>query len=110
MRVKSAKRKVAKQKRGAPANGGREGPGGGFWTQRIEPKGTAFLSQTLMPCHFVIKNHGSANMRLVAQQGDHMDLPPGAVRATYAHGSITVENPSDEAAHIEFEILPILRK
>jgi hypothetical protein len=78
-----------------------------FWTQQIAPKGAALLSQTLRPCLFVIKNHGSNDIKLVAQHGDLMDLPPGAVRATYARGTVTVENSGDEPALIEFEFLPI---
>lgn len=89
-------------------NGGvPEGPGGRFWTQWIEPKGAALLSQTLGPIYFVIKNCGSNNVMLMAQNGDEMDLPPGAVRATYAHGTITVENRGEKSVLIEFDFLPI---
>ena len=89
-------------------SGGAEGPSERFWTMRIKPKGAALLSQTLRPCHFVIKNHGSNNIKLVAQQGDLMDVPPGAVRATYAHGTVTVENSGEKSVLIEFEFLPVL--
>jgi hypothetical protein len=58
--------RVKKTKR-AGHSGGAEGPSGRFWTMWIKPKGAALLSQTLKPCHFVIKNHGSNNIRLVAQ-------------------------------------------
>jgi hypothetical protein len=47
---------------------------------------------------------------LVAQNGDLKDLPPGAVRATYALGTITVENRGENPALIEFEFLPIYLK
>lgn len=80
---------------------------GRFWTMWIEPRGAALLSQTLGPCHFVIKNHGSYNLRLVAHDGDLMDLSAGAVRATYARGTITVENRGEKWVLIEFEFLPI---
>jgi hypothetical protein len=105
MSTKSAKRMAAKQKRRAPAEqkrrapvngGGPEGPSGRFWTQRIEPKGAALLSETLRPCHLVIKNHGPNNVRLVAQYGDLMDLSPGVVRSTYANGTIRVENTGEK--------------
>ncbi len=39
-----------------------------------------------------------------------MDLQPGAVRATYAHGTIRVENPGEKPALIESDFLPILLK
>ena len=96
-----AKRTAAKEERRS------EGPCGRFWTQWIEPKGAALLSQTLMPCHFVIKNHGPNNIKLLAEQGDLMDLPPGAVRGTYAHGAITAQNMGEKSALIEFDFLPI---
>ncbi len=99
---------VAKQKHMASVNGGGpKGPSGHFWTQQIEPKGAALLSQLLKPCTFVVKNHGPASVRLVAQYGDLMDLAPGAVRATYANGTITVENTGETSVTIEFDFLPI---
>jgi hypothetical protein len=84
-----------------------EGPSGRFWTQWIKPKNAALLSQTLGRCYFVMKNHGPNNVMLMAHQGDLMDLPSGAVRATYAHGTITVENRGKNSVLIEFEFLPI---
>ena len=86
-----------------------DGRHGKFWTMWIEPRGAALLSQTLRPCHFVIKNHGSYNLRLVALGGDLMDLSAGTVRATYARGTITVENKGEKWVLIEFEFLPIHR-
>jgi hypothetical protein len=83
---------------------------GTFWTQSIEPKGAALLSQTLLPSHFIIKNHGPETVRLVAEQGDLMDLSPGTVRITYAHGTVRVENRSEKSVLIEFEVLPIYKK
>jgi hypothetical protein len=80
------------------------------WAQWIEPKGAALLSETLGPVYFVVKNHGANNIRLVADHGDLMDLPPGAVRATYAYGIVRVENPGEKSVLIEFEFLPIFRK
>jgi hypothetical protein len=82
----------------------------GHWTQRIEPRGTALLSQTLGPIYFVIKNRSPNGVFLMAQYGDLMDLPPGKVRATYAAGTITVENRSEKSALIEFDFLPIYKK
>src|SRR2546423_13654765 len=79
-----------------------EGHSGRFWTQWIEPKGAALISQTLRPCHFVIKNHGPNSIRLVTEYGDLMDLAPGAVRATYASGTLTVENGGEKSVLIEF--------
>jgi hypothetical protein len=90
--------------------GGPEGPSGRFWTQWIEPKGAALLSQTLGPVYFIVKNCGSNNVMLMAQNGDLMDLGPGAVRATYAHGTVTVENRGKKSVLIEFDFLPIHRK
>jgi hypothetical protein len=92
-------------------NGGEpDKPNGRHWTQWIEPKGDALLSQMLGPIYFVIKNRGPGPVMLMAQQGDLMDLSPGAVRATYAHGTITVENRGEKRALIEFEFLPFHRK
>jgi hypothetical protein len=103
---KSVKKKQAK----SAGNGGGPNVPTGKWTQWIKPKGAALLSQTLGPIHFVIKNHGAYPIRLVAQQGDLMDLSPGAVRATYARGTITVENRGEKSVLIEFEFLPIYLK
>ena len=36
-------------------SGGQEGPRERFWTQKIEPRGAALLSETCGPCYFVIK-------------------------------------------------------
>jgi hypothetical protein len=83
-----------------------EGPTGRFWTQWIEPKGIAFLSQTLTPGHFVINNHGPEGIWLFAEQGVRMDLPAGKVHATYAAGNITVENRTEKWVLIEFNFLP----
>jgi hypothetical protein len=95
-----------------PAGHGRgpEGPTGRFWTQWIEPRGAALLSETLGPCYFIIKNHGPDGIMLVAQHGDLMDLPPGKVRATYAHGTIRAENRSEKWVLIEFDFLPIFKR
>jgi hypothetical protein len=93
----------------ADNNRGPEGPRGRFWAQWIEPKGAALLSQTMGPIYFIIKNCGSNNVMLMAQQGDLMDLPPGAVRATYARGTITVENRGGKSVLIEFDFLPIYK-
>jgi hypothetical protein len=82
----------------------------GRWTQWIEPRGAALLSERLGPICFVVKNHGSSDVFLVAQEGDLMDLLPGSVRATYARGIIRVENRSEEPALIEFEFFPIFLK
>jgi hypothetical protein len=87
-----------------------EGPAGRFWTQRIEPKGAALLSETLGPCYFVIKNHGPEGIRLVAGYGDLMDLPAGKVRATYAQGTIRAENLGEKSVLIEFDFLPIFKR
>jgi len=80
------------------------------WTQWIEPREAALLSQMLGPIHFVIKNHGPCNVMLMAHHGDLMELPPGKTRATYARGTITVENRGDKLVLIEFQFLPILIK
>ena len=103
-------KKVQKTKL-AGHGGGPEGPTGRFWTQRIEPKGAALISEMLTPCHFIIKNHASQTIKLFAQNGDWMDLAPGAVRATYANRVIRVENPdAKSSALIEFELLPIFKR
>jgi hypothetical protein len=99
--------KSAKKAKIADHGGGSDGPTGRFWTKWIEPKGAALLSQTLGSCYFVIKNHGPNDIKLVAHHGDLMDLSPGEVRATYAHGTITVENNGKKSVLIEFEFLPL---
>ena len=82
-----------------------------IWTQWIEPKRTAYISETLMPVHFVIKNHGPGPAFLVAEQGKQMDLRPYAVHATYASGTVWVENRDEKlGALIEFDFYPIFRK
>ncbi len=88
-------------------DGGQDDPSGRFWTTWIKPKGAALLSQTVGRCYFVVKNHGAHNIKLAAHHGDLMDLAPGAVRATYAHGTVTVENNGRQSVLIEFEFLPL---
>jgi hypothetical protein len=119
MSTKKAKSKAAAKRK--PTNARKTKPkpkptsyGGGpkgspvtHWSQWIEPKGAALLAQTLMPCHFVVKNHGPESLRLVAQNGDLMDLPSGKVRATYAHRTVTVENRSEKWVLIEFDFVPV---
>jgi hypothetical protein len=106
---KSSKKNVKKAK--LTGHGRRpESPTGRFWTQWIEPKGVAFLSQTLGPIHFAIKNHGPEHVGLYAEQGVRMDLPAGKAHATYAAGHITVENRSEKWVLIEFDFYPIFRK
>jgi hypothetical protein len=87
--------------------GGPDRPSGRFWTQWIKPKGAALLSETLGRAYFVIKNHGPSAVLLVAENGDLMDLVAGAVRATYVHGELRVENPSKDPVLIEFDFLPL---
>jgi hypothetical protein len=108
-------RKMSTAKKAKKANltrrgGGPEEPSGKFWAQWIEPKGAALLSQMLGPCYFVVKNLGPGNIWLAADYGDLMDVRAGHVRATYARGTITVENRGEEAVLIEFEFLPIYLK
>jgi hypothetical protein len=55
-------------------DGAPDGPSGRFWTQWIQPKGAALLSEMLGPVYFVVKNHGANNVMLMANQGDLMDL------------------------------------
>src|SRR5271170_7402517 len=91
--------KKSKQTKTARLTGNGGGPdksNGTHWMQRIPPKGAALLSQILGPIHFVVQNRSPNNVKLVAEHGDLMDLPPDAVRATYARGVIRVENPSDK--------------
>ena len=102
--------KNAKKTKRVGHDDGPEGPSGRFWTQRIEPRGAALLSETLGPCYFVIKNHGPDSIRLVAGHGDLMDLPAGAVRASYACGTIRVENRGEKSVLIEFDFLPLFKR
>jgi len=79
----------------------------GHWSQWIKPKGAALLSQTLGPVYFVVKNRGPNDIWLAAQCGDLIDVRAGDVRATYAHGTITVKNRGAKPVLIEFEFVPI---
>jgi hypothetical protein len=83
---------------------------GGHWTIPIKPRGTAFIAETLRPCHLVSQNHGPGHILLVAENGDLMDLPSGNLRATYVHGSVRVEVRDDQSALIELEFLPVFLK
>jgi hypothetical protein len=80
MKSKSVKNSHKAKQAKSAGNGGGPNVPTGKWTQWIEPRGAALLSQTLGPIYFVIKNCGAHTIRLVAQQGDLMDLSPGAVR------------------------------
>jgi hypothetical protein len=105
-----AKRKPPVRKRESNNGDKLSKPSGSFWTQIIAPKGAALLSERLGPVYFVVKNHAEDNVVLVAGQGDLMDLRPGAVRATYARGTIRVENKAKKPALIEFQFLPVCLK
>ncbi len=105
-KTKSGKKPQLKVAQEFPATS----PSGRFRTQWIEPKGTAFLSQMFGPIYFVVKNHAANNVMVNARHAVLMDVSPGAVRATYAYGTITVENRGEKPALIEFEFLPIFVK
>jgi hypothetical protein len=106
MTTSSKKMKTAKLAR----NG--RGPDGpiGHWTQVITRGRPALLSERGVRCYFVMKNHGPDTVLLVAEYGEHFDVPAGAVRATYAHGIIRVEDRGEKSAFIEFEFLPLQSK
>ena len=105
------KSKYSKRKKSKLADRGSDPiVNGQFWLQWIEPRGAALLSQMLGPVYFVMKNRGPNSVMLIAQQGDLMEIPPGAVRATYARGTITVENRGDKPVLIQFQFLPIAIK
>ena len=82
----------------------------GHWTVSIEPRGAAFISQTLRPCHMVIQNHGPGQIWLAAGYGDLMDLSPGKLRVTYVQGNLTVQVRGDQPALIELEFFPVFLK
>lgn len=86
--------------------GGPNGPSG-HWTQWIEPGGAALLSERLLRCYFIVKNHGPGTVRLWATNGDDFDVAAGAVRATYAYELIRVENRGENPVFIEFDFLPL---
>jgi hypothetical protein len=94
------------KKKTAVGNGGGPKEPSGHWTQWIQPKGAALLAQMMGRCRFIIKNHGPESVKLAAALGDLMDLPAGAVRATYASDMIRVENNSEKSVLIEFDFLP----
>jgi len=99
--------KNAKKVKRAGHGGGPEGPSGRFWTQVIARGSPALLSERGVRCYFVLKNHGPDAVFLVAEHGEHFDLSPGAVRVTYAHGIIRVEDRGEKSALIEFDLLPL---
>jgi hypothetical protein len=103
-------REARKIKPLAGHGGGPKGSPVTHWSQWIEPKGAALLSETLGPFYFVVKNHGPDGIMLVAQHGDLMDLPPGKARATYGHGTVRVENRGEKWVLIEFDFLPIFKR
>jgi hypothetical protein len=81
-RTVPAKRKSAvpaKQEHAVPSHETALEDRTGHWIERIEPRGTALLSQTLGPINFVIKNRSPNGVFLMAEYGDLMDLPPGKV-------------------------------
>ncbi len=91
-------------------NGGASDGRIGHWTQRITRERPALLSERGVRCYFIVKNHGPDGAYLEADYGDHYDLPPGTVRATFAYGIIRVENRGEKSALIEFEFLPLQPK
>ena len=110
MKSKSLKNSGNAKKAKLTGNGGApEGPIG-HWTQRITRERPALLSEHGVRCYFIVKNHGPDGAYLEADYGDHYDLPPGTVRATYAYGIIRVENRGEKSALIEFEFLPLQPK
>jgi hypothetical protein len=104
--MSKSSKKVKKAK--LTGNGG-TGPIG-HWTQLISPGRPALLSERGVRCYFVLKNHGPDDVLLVAEHGDYFDLAAGAVRATFAHGIIRVEDNGKKSAFIEFEFLPLQLK
>jgi hypothetical protein len=101
--------KTAKKAKFTGNDGGPDGPIG-HWTQRITREKPALISEQGVRCYFIVKNHGPDSAYVVAQYGDHYDLPQDTVRVTYAHGTIRVENRGDKSALIEFDILPLNHK
>jgi len=111
--MRRASAAAAKRKSSVPANPETAVPAhdsAAHWTQWIEPKAAALVSETLGPVYFVVKNHGSNNVFLMTRYGDLMDLAPGAVRATYARGTIRIENRGEKPVLIEFDFLPFFLK
>ena len=82
---------------------------GRFWTQWIEPRKVVLLALRVPRSILIIKNHGPESAQLLAENGDQAVIVPGAVRATYAYGAVTVENKSEKRIMIEFDFSPILR-
>jgi hypothetical protein len=103
---------ASKTAKKAKLTGNGRGPDGpiGHWTQLINRARPALLSERGVRCYFVVKNHGPDDVLLVAEHGDHFDLPAGAVRATFAQGIIRVEDKGEKSAFIEFEFLPLQSK
>lgn len=107
MSVKAGKKgSVAKKSEATPRDGVPDGPIG-HWTQRITREKPALISERYVRCYFVVKNHGPDSVYLVAEQGEHYDLPPDTVRATYACGIIRVELRGKTSALIEFDLHPL---
>jgi hypothetical protein len=82
----------------------------GHWNVWVTRERAGLFAQMLRPCHVVVQNHGPAPVRLVAQDGDLMDLPPGCLRATYVRGTLIVEVRGEDPALIELEFLPLLSR
>jgi len=101
--------KTAKKAKLTDNGRGPDGPSG-HWTQVITRGRPALLSERGVRCYFVVKNHGPDTVLLVAEHGEHFEVSPGSVRATYAHGIIRVEDRGEKSAFIEFEFLPLQSK
>ena len=106
MRKSKRKSKKAKTTKLTGKGSGPDGPNG-HWGQWIPPRSAALLSERLLRCYFVVKNHGPGTVRLFAKNGDDYDVPEGAVRATYAYAIIRVKNNGENPVFIEFDFRPL---
>jgi hypothetical protein len=77
------------------------------WWQWIEPGGAALLGEALGPCNFILKNHGTQNVRLRTSRGDDVEIIPGHVRAIYIEDDLRVHNHGETRVIIEFDFLPV---
>jgi hypothetical protein len=107
---KSKEKSMATKQTKAARPGNRPDVPTAHWTQVITREKPALLSERNVRCYFVLKNHGPDPVLLVAENGDYFVLRADAVRASYAHGIIRVEDRGKKSAFIEFEFLPLQSK
>jgi hypothetical protein len=82
----------------------------GHWFVEVTRTRPGLVAEGLRPCHVIVQNHGPGTVKLVANDGDLMDLSPGDLRASYAQGSVRIEGYSRKPSFVELEIQSLVGK